>query len=530
MTKRKNIHSMGDVNPDIAGTPHVVRDTPEPSNDSLALDPLTKRPRQKRFVTVIRAERWWAEQARIYPFFFHEYITGKPPAHHHKIWYASIFRKDIKRVNLIAPRESAKTTVLELAYAWLIGKAPLLTNGLISVSATQAEKRLSSVRSIVGDNERYRNVFPYIEIDKKRPDTQTNFTVWSRQDNMDYRTWRSIVSRYGNPRDSTMFAYGQGGKGVVGSRISGIFGFDDIIDETMLKPELQEKVLQYMMQTCIPCIQPGGKAVNIGTRWMIGDVPQHLIENPAWHSIVIPAIKFDEDGRRYSYWPGYWPLQRLDEKKEEMQNNILFDIMYMNDPQATSANLFSLADLSRGIPEPLPPLKSLYITTDSAVSEKTRADWNCYIAVGIDADDNYYLLDMLRFKAHPDDVVEMMVQFVEKIAFVYRRLDAVIIENAGFQAFFKGILERRRTDFPIQMAVPKGDKGHRASLTSAVAKAGKLYINQQLIDLPTLQSEWMNFPKHPHDDTLDPIGLLIQYLMQEITVTDVTTVRSRYLL
>ena len=503
--------------------PDIQREAP--------LDEKTGKPREKRHVTLVRAEKWWAERARTNPIFFHEYILEKPAAEHHKIWYSHIFSPKFPRLNLIGPRESAKTTVLAVAMAWLIGKAPLLTNGIISVSSVQAEARLRMIRRMIGDNERYHNVFPYIAIDKKQgvPDTQTEFSV--RHLGMDYRSWRSMVSRYSSDKDPTLFVAGAGGKGVIGKRISGLLLLDDIIDETMLTPLAQEKMLQYIMQTCEPTIQRTGQMVNIGTRWMIGDVPQSLMENPAWHSITIPAIKFDAEGNRRSYWPSFWSLADLDKKKETMQNDVLFNIMYMNDPRATTANLFSIEDLSQDIPRPFTqPFKGVYIATDSAVSLRNYADFNCYMAVGVDNDDNYYILDMFRFKSDPDVIMSNLVSFAEKVAFLYGRLDMIIFERAGFQAFFKGIFASQHADLPVDDIAPRGDKGHRAELVSNIAKRRKLFINQRLPELNVLQSEWLNFPIYPHDDTLDPIGLLLQYLASSISVVSVETIRSEFLL
>ena len=422
------------------------------------------------------------------------------------------------------------STVMALSIAWLIGRAPLLTHALISVSAVQAQARLRMVRNMVGENPRYRNTFPYIAIDKRLPDTQNEFSVWSKQHNMSYSSWRSFVSRKGSDKDPTFYAAGATGKGIIGRRISGFFGWDDIIDETMLTVLAQEKMERYIILTCLPCLEPGGKGLYIGTRWMIGDVPQRLIENPAWRSLVLSAIKFDETGKRYSYWPEWWDLERLDLKKFQMNNNILFDIMYMCDPRAMSANLFTMESLSRDVPDPLPPLKALYITTDSAVSEETYADYNVYIAVAIDTSDNFYILDLVRFKDDPDAIVNRLISFAQKIAFIYGRLDNILFEKAGFQAFFKGIFSARRPDLPTEPVVPIGDKGHRADLVSELARSGRLFIRQSLQELPTIQAEWMNFPKYPHDDTLDPMGLLLQYLAADITVASVSQIRSSYLL
>lgn len=470
--------------------------------------------KRRRFVTTIKAEQWWAEKARNDPTFFIEYLTEQKPANHHRIWLANFFSPQRKRINLIAPRESAKTTISVYGMLWFMSKAPLRTNCIVSVAEKQATDRLMMIYDAISNNPRYRNVFPWIHIDNHRANTQREFTIYSDYEGMPYSAWKSLITRTASPLDKnpTLYATGSGGRGMISRRINGWMLIDDIIDEDTLTDAAQEKTMDYMMRTLIPCVQEEGKVIVIGTRWMIGDVPERLKNNPAYYTSELPAIIRDGEGNQHSYWPEFWPLEKLENKRIETNNDAIFNIMYMCDPQAMVMSYFTIEGMNKDLPDPLPKLTKIYVSTDVAISQKAKADFNVAMAIGLDEDNNAYLLDMVRFKAAVEDIAEQFANFCDKIALSFGRFDGLLSENVAFQAAVYQILMSRRPDIPIIPVTPKGDKGHRASVVSHWQKQGKLYINQNMPDIKQLKSEWLNFDLHPHDDTLDPVGLLFQYL------------------
>lgn len=489
--------------------------------------------RKNKFVSIVHAEQWWVEQAYNNPVAFMEYVSGLTPAKHHRIWLANMFHPERKRINIIAPRESAKSTVTVYGMLWYISRNPLSSNGIVSVSASQAEDRLRMIKLTIMDNVRYRNVFPYIHIDDRAgvPNTQNQFTVKSTKDGMDYRIWRFYVEKFGSSKDPTLVAAGRGSRSLIGRRYSGILLLDDIIDQEDLSDYQQEKVMRYIMQSLIPCVKEEGRVFCIGTRWMVNDVPEQLSKNPQWHTIQIDALKRDPvTGELKSYWPEYWPVERLEQRRQEMQNDALFEIQYLNNPQAMTSSLFSLADLSHDIPRPLPDFKFVYITTDQAISMSARADFNVYMCVGIDRYDNYYILDMVRFKGDVEQQIQILSSFYDKSVELYKKVNAVLFEKVAMQGIFSNLLNKMRPDIPTDKFAPKGDKSIRANLVARYAKAGKLFINQQLPDLSTLISEWINFPLAKHDDTLDPLGLLMQYTSATVSVKKLHFIRSPHLL
>lgn len=505
-------------------TPIQVRQEP-------LIDPRTGGERKRRYVSVLKAEKWWVEKARIDPAFFIHYITGLEPAKHHRMWLAQIFHPERKRINLIAPRESGKSTILVYAMAYWMGRFPLSTNAIVSVASDQAEKRMRMIHSTVNDNLRYRNVFPHIHIDTHYPDTQTEFTIWSSEGGRTYNNWRRLVEQYGSSKDPSIRISGRTGRVMIGSRLSGLLLLDDIIDHGDLSDKAQDDVEDYIVETLLPAVTESGRVVNIGTRWMLGDIPERLRDNPEWHTLEIQATLYDKAGKPHSYWPKWWPLDRLARKRREMNNDAKYFVMYENNPTAMQKALFREQDLRRDLPIPLPRLTNIFIGTDWATSTKASADFSVFAALGIDDLNNVFLLDMKRKKADPDTAVNTLIEFANDIAERYQRLDNVLIENVAFQTLFMQLISKVDPRIPTVGVVPKGDKGHRASFVSAWSRNGKFFINQAIPDLEQLISEWMNFDMHRHDDTLDAVSILFQHLnLAVVTTAEVTNVTSEYLL
>jgi hypothetical protein len=110
--------------------------------------------------------------------FFCEYVADKPPAQHHLDWHRHFVTNEdssclIKiagpNVDLLAPRGSAKSTVLGLLTAWAIGihtqaKLPLQILYL-SYTVDIARSKSATIKRII-ESKRYQEVFPTVRLMK----------------------------------------------------------------------------------------------------------------------------------------------------------------------------------------------------------------------------------------------------------------------------------------------------------------------------------------------------------------------------
>jgi predicted phage terminase large subunit-like protein len=490
---------------------------------------------------VFLTEKWLIEQARLDPLWFFFYVSGLEPPMHFRIWYSMMFNfvdPAMYRLNFLSPRESSKSTAVIYGMAWFIARFPHLTNAIATVSAAQAEKRLAMLNEIIEINQRFRNVFPWIHIDHRQRNTVSQFSVYAdaifrpienKVDPISYSTWRAIVSRFGSPKDPTINTGGILTSGLIGSRWSGIFMMDDIIDHTTLSDDSQDDIMNVIMGTFIPSLQPGAKGINIGTRWRPDDVPYRLKNNPSWRTVEIQAMRQGEDGQVRSYWPNYWPVQRILDKKEEMQNDALFEIMYMNNPTGLASAKFTQAGLANPLPKLLPVFTHLFVGTDFAQGMKAQHDFNVFTAIGVDAAVRLYILKMIRFKGMPDTIIQTLIDFSRSVLTEYARLSGIIIEKVGFQTNFGFDLSQKAPELPVGFQPLVGDKDHRVSLLATKSNRLEVFYNQEDDNHKVLEGEALNFnADRGHDDTLDSISVVLLHIIANVVVARTHHIKPKY--
>lgn len=110
--------------------------------------------------------------------FFCEYVADKPPAEHHKEWHKSFVTGEDSscllgiagpNVDLLAPRGSAKSTVLGLFTAWAIGVHTQAGKALqilyLSYTVDIARSKSATIKRII-ESKRFQEVFPKVRLNK----------------------------------------------------------------------------------------------------------------------------------------------------------------------------------------------------------------------------------------------------------------------------------------------------------------------------------------------------------------------------
>lgn len=470
-------------------------------------------------VPVVAAEQWWVEQSRRNIAQFMTYISDgqRRPATHHLEWLTNILDPKIKRLLIIAPRESAKTTIIVNTMAWMIGHFPNSTNVITSVSAKQTEERLDALKQLM-ELPRYNNVFPYVHMDKTKSYNKSEFTVWSERwpgspKPIPYSTYRSLVASYGDIKNPTVRAAGITSSMIIGARFNGIALVDDPHDSENSATEDQcAKVEKYFSEYILGGVQYNGKVVVITTRWAELDLAGRLMERKTasgenvWKIIDIPCL--DDQGN--SYWPDYWPVKQLQEKREEV-GEIMFQTMYMNNPIGASSGMFQPHHLTMPLPERLPEFERVVIGVDMAEAKTAGSDFTVAIAVARDKEKpfGYYVLNMIRGKWNFDEALSHIQKFADRVVQDYGRLDNIAFESPANKAHAQHLHELR-PDLPVVEVQPKGQKEIRLSFVANKAQSGRFYINQHMTHIYAMKSELLGFPKAAHDDCCDALSIPLQ--------------------
>lgn len=409
--------------------------------------------------------------------YYGHYVHGHSPAEHHWRWIEALTNESLKRLLIISPPGHAKSTWVSQIYpCWWVGRNPEGNLVLVSNTASQAELFLGVVKDTIERNERYRAVFPGVRPDAHRPWTSSEIFVERRD----------LTNK-----DATVFATGTGG--VVVGRRADLMLIDDPLDQDNTATDAQrQKVKTWFRQTLMTRVKPDGRVVVIVTRWHEDDLAADLMASGEYTVIHMKAI--DEEGR--ALWPALWPAEKLEAKWVEI-GTALFQCMYQGDPTALGGDIFRrewFKDYTQA-PEGL----RVYQAWDLAISQKQSADYTVGVTVGVDKDQNAYVLDVVRGRWTFQEQQEQMTRQAQQYRPAAIGIESVAYQAAAFQEAVRSGM------WPFEELKPERDKVTRARLLAARAEAGAVYVRKRATWWDELETEIMAFPNGQHDDQVDAL-------------------------
>jgi predicted phage terminase large subunit-like protein len=252
---------------------------------------------------------------------FGEYVFGVKPAAHHKLW---IERKlEHKRVAIVAPPESAKTTWAMILMAWSIGKKPYTTNAFVSATEGAAQDMADVVANCIKSNQKWAKVFPHVI---PHPDKGWSRDGYEVKDTSD-KEWDK---RTAAKKDPTLLAGGVGSKRLNGIRISGRMECDDIHDRnSMYSDTVCQDTVNFLKDTLLPRVTAEGSLGIEQTRWNAKDSIAYVKGLKGYAVFEHPAIGADGE----SYWAEHWSLERLEERRAEI-GEVMWELVYQGNDKA----------------------------------------------------------------------------------------------------------------------------------------------------------------------------------------------------
>jgi hypothetical protein len=204
---------------------------------------------------------------------FCDYVADKPPANHHKEWHKYLITKEKSNclldiagpnIDLLAPRGSAKSTVLGLFTAWAIGVHTQAKRQLqilyLSYTVDIARSKSATIKKII-ESKRYQEVFPMVKLLKN----VTSNEYWS----IDHRYAGIEVT---GDEQFTLCAAGL--KGSVTSKRSHLVIIDDPIKSSsdIANPDIRKMMQDNWNAVISPTMFEGARAICLGTRFRHDDI------------------------------------------------------------------------------------------------------------------------------------------------------------------------------------------------------------------------------------------------------------------
>ena len=437
-------------------------------------------------------------------------LRKQTPPFHHEV-YSSLSNDDNRRVMIAAPRGTAKSTVTTLIYPLWRTAFKSSTDDLfvviISESQAQSINFLSRIKYHLTHSDKFRSVFGDLG--------PTTAQKWTATDIILANGTRIVA-----------VGTGQRVRGFLeGDTRPNLIIVDDFESElNAYTPEARAKNRKWMTEAVIPSLSDEGKVCMIGTVISEDCFLYWAKESPSWHTLWYSIW----DDEQKSIWPERFPKSRILQIKEEFAavgNLNGFYQEYMNIAQSPDNAPFKPAwikvhdyDFKRidgqnclvrtlDDTEEVIPI-NVYSGVDPASSLSARADFFVIATIGIDSDNNKYILDCFQKRISPAIQPDEIIRVFKKY-----RPNRMKIETVGYQEALrtatKQLMQENNLYIPgLEKGVkPRNSKSERLLSLVPMFARGQFYFRSE--DL-TAQQEFLSYPKGKHDDIMDAIWTALE--------------------
>lgn len=329
-------------------------------------------------------------------------------AHQHR-WSELICDPTIRRLEIIAHRQSAKTTFVQGAILWNLGRFPAMCIKYVCGSASKAADRLGMLKKQIVGNKRYHRVFPHIR-PSELEDTWTSTKI--------------VVDRPADigVQDASIEALTVL-SGETGGRCHWLI-LDDVVDsrDVLSTPGVLPQIMQKIEQDWLnQLFTENSKALAIGTFWSFDPPDPYVImdQSPAWHTYKGPACHMGADGELIGpfHWPERWHKAALEDKRAEIREDA-FNQQYLLMGASQPCEFFNKEAIDRckddsfrlgEIPTGVEFVK-IGIGLDPATGTKKGSSWAAICTVGKTKDGCKIPLSLIRVKADPEVVAQTAVK------------------------------------------------------------------------------------------------------------------------
>lgn len=426
-------------------------------------------------------------------------------AKHHRVISAALEEVEkgkMKRLLVdLAPRHGKSELTSRLFPAWYMGRNPRNSVIFATYNNDLAADFGRDVRAIMQDPI-YAQVFP----------------------NVSLKQGAIAVDRLETEDGGKLFFTGVGG--AITGRGANLIVADDLLKGRAEadSPTLREKIWKWWNEVLkTRLLSHDGRIVLIGTRWHESDVQGRLTNkmdacySPAearkWRQISLPAIARENDVLKRepgeALWPERFPISYLEDIREADPRG--FQALYQGSPTPESGAFFPIDKLrTYNKPTDRPPMDEMrfYLVSDHAVSVQQDRDKTCIIPVGVDSEENLWIMDDVVWGRMSSDVaVEKLIDFYAKYKPLYHWAERGHISKSIGPFLRKRMLERS-TFATLSELVPTHDKMTRAQSIQARMHMGKIYIPTFIPWFAEAKHEMTVFPHGSHDDFCDALAYL----------------------
>lgn len=451
---------------------------------------------------------------------------------------------------LLLPRDHMKSALIAYRAAWELTKDPTQRILYISSTSNLAIKQLKFIKDIF-TNDTYRLYWPDM-VNKEEAKREK----WAEKEiSLDHPKRRAE-----NIRDPSIFTAG------LTSNIVGLHCDIAILDDVVVQANAyvedgREKVRdQYGLLSSIEAAH--AREWVVGTRYHPKDLYATLLEmeteeyddlgnvnkRTQLFEVKEHAVETAGDGTGQFLWPrqqrldGKWfgfDDKILSEKRTKYVNKVHYRAQYYNDPRDTDSSviqrrLFQYYDptwLSRR--EGTWTFKgnrlNVVAAVDFAYSLGARSDASCIAVVGVDGQNNYYIMDLDRFKTDkPSVYFDHILMMYEKWGFRQIRAEVSVAQIVIVNDLKDNYIKPRGISLSIDEFRPTRTLGTKEERILNILEPK--YANKQVYhyaggNIQILEEELV-FSNPAHDDVKDALASAIDFAQGKAPINMFTRMKQ----
>jgi predicted phage terminase large subunit-like protein len=434
-------------------------------------------------------------------------------ARHHRVIAAALEEVEagrIKRLIISCPPRHGKTRLASMLFpAWYVGRNPRRS----VVFSTYNDKFAQDIGGVVKtmmQSPLYGHVFP------------------------------SFKLRYGGAANDRLRIVDGGDLFFVGigGTLTGRGGDVNLLDDPIKNRQeadslvVRDKVWNWYQGVLRPRMMTKDAAlVIIATRWNEDDLIGRHIDptNPyfnqeeadSWRMINLPALAEEDDPLHRAIDEPLWPSRfdtsfLLDQRRSDARG---FTALYQGRPTPAEGAFFK-TDFIRTYNKmsDLPHVDAMrfYGASDFAVATKQENDKSCHMIVGVDQNDNIWIMPDLVWSRMPSD---MSINAIIHLMAKYRPMmwwgeKGVISKSIG--PFLRKRMLEKRVFCSIDEIAAIADKQARAQSINARMSMGRVYFPRFARWFADARDQLLKFPHSGFDDFVDTLSLIGLGLMKQI--------------
>ena len=398
----------------------------------------------------------------------------------------------------LPPRNGKSKTVSVIWVAWMLGRDPTLNFVCVSYSNELSGKFARDCRAVM-ESAWYREIFPGTIISRARSASH------------DFETTR------GGGRLATS----------VGGSLTGRGG-DIIILDDVIKPEAansettRNSVNDWFKSTLASRLDDKQKGVMVCVMQRLHehDLSGMLLEQGGWDHLSLPAIAIEDQSvmlarggvyrRREGdvLHPEREPLDILMGLKASM-GSPAFEAQYQQQPLPAEGNLFKAEWLTYFEQDHAEqPYGQIIQSWDTAIKIGSNNDYSVCITAVMRGRE-IRLIDVWRGKLEFPELERKAIE----LARLYRAGTIIIEDKASGQQLLQALRSGKNPGVPLPIGRnPEQDKYARAAGVSSIVESGQFLLPSEATWLDEFRRELLAFPSSRHDDQVDALAQLLDYV------------------